>query len=547
MAKLHRAFGLQSRIIALFVALMLLAQGGGVLLLSTAGVSAARKTIGDELDTGERVFHRLIEQRTVQLTQSARIVSADFAFREAIASNDRETVESVLHNHGDRIGAAFMMVLGLDGRIVADTHEGGVGKAFAHPRLLASAVRDGQVAAMLMLDDGLYQVVLVPVLAPLPIAWLAMGFAVNDSFAGDLSHLTGLQVSFGAAGRNGAWSLQASTLSTGVRMPFARLVETGALRRDLAEVDLAGEQYLTRLVDMPATDADEVVAALQEPLEAALAPFRRLQRQLTLVSIVSVLLCAAASVFIAGGIARPVRHLANVARRIAAGDYSVTPPAHGADEIRDLGNAFRTMQEGLAARESRILELAYRDTLTGLPNRALFADRLQQALAAAARAGAPMGVLLMDVDHFKYVNDTLGHPIGDMLLREMAQRLLGVARRETDTVARLGGDEFVVLLPGVAIEGARTVARQVLTALEAPMSLDGHVVDCRVSIGIASYPEHGDTTAALLRHADVAMYTAKRNQIGISVYDPQDDEHGRERLSLMSELRRAVEHNQLTL
>jgi diguanylate cyclase (GGDEF)-like protein len=253
------------------------------------------------------------------------------------------------------------------------------------------------------------------------------------------------------------------------------------------------------------------------------------------------------SVVMARGITRPLQQLAEIARRIAAGDYSAPTPPPGAGEIGDLTLAFHSMQDGLAARESKIMDLAYRDTLTGLPNRALFSDRLQQALRMAPRLNTSVSVLLMDVDHFKYVNDTLGHQIGDLLLREVADRLTDIVRRESDTVARLGGDEFVVLLPSDDVEGARRVARNVQNALEAPMTLDGHVVDCRVSIGLASYPDHGDSATTLLRRADVAMYTAKRLGNGFAVYDDRDDQDSRARLSLMGELRRAVEHDELVL
>src|SRR5207237_9951525 len=125
-------------------------------------------------------------------------------------------------------------------------------------------------------------------------------------------------------------------------------------------------------------------------------------------SLLGVVVSIVASAIIARGIARPVRDLANVARRIAAGDYSAPPSAARSDEIGELASAFRTMQEGIASRESHIMDLAYRDTLTGLPNRALYAYRLDEALATAAPTGASVAVLLMDLDHFKYVNETLG-------------------------------------------------------------------------------------------------------------------------------------------
>src|SRR5262249_8397845 len=161
---------------------------------------------------------------------------------------------------------------------------------------------------------------------------------------------------------------------------------------------------------------------------------------------------------------------------IAAGNYSALPPVTRADEIGALGAAFRTMQNGLVARETRIMDLAYRDALTGLPNRALFSDRLDHALNNAARLSIPLAALVMDLDHFKYVTATLGHPIGDMLLREVAARLQRVVEHPTNTVARLGGDEFAILLPGDTAADARRIAAQIVQALWAQTMLDGHVV-----------------------------------------------------------------------
>ena len=153
----------------------------------------------------------------------------------------------------------------------------------------------------------------------------------------------------------------------------------------------------------------------------------------------------------------------------------------------------------------------------------------------------------MDLDHFKYVNDTLGHPIGDLLLRETAARLQSVATDEVDIVARLGGDEFALLLPGRDIDGARRFADAIKHALELPTTLQGHVVDVRASIGIAVFPEHGDEGSTLLRRADIAMYAAKRDNCGVAVWDENEDKHSSDRLSLLSDLRKAVDNDELTL
>src|SRR5438128_8124909 len=216
------ARSLQTRIIALFLLLMVLVQVGGFVLINTVGMAAARKTAGDELVAGARVFDRLLEQDTQRLIQGARLLSADYAFREAIATGDADTVNSVLSNHGKRIEADLMMLVGVDKHIIADTIGAPTGDAFPFPKLLNEAEGSQQAAAMVSLRGRLYQLVIVPVLAPLPVAWVAVGFAVNDALAHELNRLTQLQVSFLTRDGVQSWRLQASTLSTESRAGLMR-------------------------------------------------------------------------------------------------------------------------------------------------------------------------------------------------------------------------------------------------------------------------------------------------------------------------------------
>ncbi|HLZ36842.1 MAG TPA: GGDEF domain-containing protein [Mycobacteriales bacterium] len=158
--------------------------------------------------------------------------------------------------------------------------------------------------------------------------------------------------------------------------------------------------------------------------------------------------------------------------------------------------------------------LALHDALTGLPNRVLLKDRTTQALAAATRSGARVGLLLLDLDRFKEINDTLGHHCGDDLLVQVGPRLRGVLR-EADTIARLGGDEFVVLLPDLATEAdAFAVADKLLAGLHEPFVLDGVTLDVEASMGVTVAPEHGDSFEVLLQRADIAMYVAKETHTG---------------------------------
>ena len=539
---------LQTRILALFLLLIFVVQVGGFVLINTVGGNAARSTVGAEVVAGARVFDRLLEQDAQRLVQGARLMAADYAFREVIATGDHDTIGSVLVNYGKRIEAPLLMIVGLDQKVLGDTLDSDVGRPFTLPGLLEQAQVWEQASTMVVLRGQLYQLVVVPVLAPVPIAWAVVGQPVNDVLAQDLLRLTRLDVTFFSRRYNDGWKLQASTLPPEDRRTL--LADMAADR--FAESDADGNTVysdgaITRLIALPPQAGVSVVAVLQEPVYSALEPFRRLQGQMALISLLGAIISVFASIFIARGIARPVHDLAEVALRIAAGDYSTAPPVSRSDEIGDLANAFRNMQEDIASRESRIMDLAYRDGLTQLPNRALYNDRLDAALAIAAPRGMPVAVLLMDLDHFKDVNDTLGHPIGDLILRAVSSRLELLLKRPTDTVARLGGDEFAILLPGDDAVKAERVAKTILHALEMPMTPEGHVVDVRASIGVAVFPEHGSERSTLLRHADAAMYAAKRKNLGIALWDDRYDQHSKERLSLMSGLRKAVDEDELVL
>ncbi len=197
--------------------------------------------------------------------------------------------------------------------------------------------------------------------------------------------------------------------------------------------------------------------------------------------------------------------------------------------------------------EEALEHQALHDALTGLPNRSLLHDRLQQAIEVGRRGEQSMALLMMDLDRFKDVNDTFGHHAGDVLLGAVAVRLRSELRA-SDTVARLGGDEFAIVLAGVDGEGgAERAARKLLRALELPFQVEGESLHIGASIGMALFPDHGADGDLLMRHADIAMYVAKRAGSGCSLYSPDEDTHSPNRLALVGELRHAAELGQFEL
>lgn len=196
--------------------------------------------------------------------------------------------------------------------------------------------------------------------------------------------------------------------------------------------------------------------------------------------------------------------------------------------------------------EEAMQHQALHDALTGLPNRTLFYDRLEVAMRGSDREHKPLSILLLDLDRFKEINDTLGHHMGDQVLQEVAKRLETVLRA-TDTVARLGGDEFIMLLPGANSDQAFSVISKISNAFTTDFIIDGNALNIEVSIGVTAYPEHGGDPHTLIRRADVAMYAAKNNGTGSAVYDVKTDSHSPSRLSLIGELRRGIERSELLL
>jgi diguanylate cyclase (GGDEF)-like protein len=185
------------------------------------------------------------------------------------------------------------------------------------------------------------------------------------------------------------------------------------------------------------------------------------------------------------------------------------------------------------------------DQLTGLPNRSLFRDRAAQAILTARREGGNATVMFLDIDHFKEINDTLGHEAGDLLLTALADRLRE-QMRANETLARLGGDEFGILCGGSATD-AVVLAERLHAALQEPFVVCELPLEIALSIGIATTPDHGDDADTVLRHADVAMYLAKAAHAGTAVYDEDQDSNDAARLALAGELRRAIEHDELVL
>ncbi|MBS0420785.1 MAG: EAL domain-containing protein [Proteobacteria bacterium] len=532
------------------VATLLVVELCSFALVNASGSRNATAKVEGELEVGQRVFERLMHENAQVLSQSARILTADVAFREAVASGDPAAIAAALANQEQQIGAGALLYVDLAGRVVAGTLEQGrVPREFEYRKLLERATITGAATSIEVVARHGWQLVAIPIRASPQSGWVVIGVAVDRGFARDLRQLTALDVSFFAEGLGAGgegWTSVASTLDAGGDNELRRQLPLLSIPDGTHIVSIHDADTQARLISLTTTGGRRIVAVLHRPLSAALSASDRTRTDLILLAFLSLVVAVVGSVWITSNMTQPLNSLAHAAARMAAGDYSAEVDVQRADEIGSLANSLDHMREGIAEREKRLLTLAYQDQLTGLANRAQFSELLSAAIAAARPGTDTVAIFVMDLDRFKYVNDTLGHGVGDHVLRQVAGRLVN-AVPASGCVARLGGDEFAVLLTGVAATTVVDCAKTLLAALEKPVLYEGQPLDVGTSVGIARFPQHGRDAQTLVRNADVAMYVAKRNKSGLAIYNAYYDSTQQEHLSLLGELRRAVEHNELQL
>ena len=533
------------RLVGLSLLLLLIVQAAGFAVVRATIDRNARAQIAQALDLDENVWRRLLEQNAEKLRQGSALLAADYGFRSAVNSGDEETIQSVLENHGSRIGAAVTALLGTDLQLRAASLSGSMASfpATLHALVppLAARPQGSQIAVM----DGVpYQFVMVPLRAPVVIGWVLMGFPVNQTLADEMRQLLSVHVALVVKGADGAAKVPVSTLPPG---PLALLQSQGVPSGELQTLE---GTLLARAIRLD-SQGGEVQALLLRSVDEVLAPYRQLQVLLAIITVGGVLLFAMGTGLVAQRLTTPLRSLLAATRRLSRGEYDV-PLEHTdrSDEIGNLARSFDHMRVDIAAQQSEVRRLAYWDRLTGLPNRERFREAVVSAIAQSADSVAPrpsLAVLTLDLDRFKHVNDVLGYAFGDRLLQAVAERLRQQVPEPGHMIARLGGNEFAVLLQGADAATAQATALRITHSFEAPLAFADQTVDLSAGIGIACWPRDADDADTLLSRSEIAMYAAKRQLSGAQQYDPSFDSASTQTLSLLTELRHAVEHHELRL
>ncbi|MEJ0006506.1 MAG: EAL domain-containing protein [Steroidobacteraceae bacterium] len=495
-----------------------------------------------ELRSGAAAVQNSIHQRAVLLSSTVAVLAADIGFKEAVVDHDPETMLSAASEHSQHISWDLVAFMDADGRLLTSNSPYVKTHAKAVEGLINSLAGRRDNVHLVAVGDHLYQLVVTPIKAPDTIAWMAMGFAVDDALAANLREDVGTQVSV-LAGDGVHWNLVASTLPAEDRVALALGHDQAISSMTSQSREFGRHDYLTYAFRLNDT-AESAVVVLQQPMDEVLAPFRSQRNALLAIGGTALGAALGIALLLGRGATRPIQELVRAARRIQAGTYDKDVNVRGGDEFRSLAATFNTMQQNIAEREARISHDAHHDALTGLPNRVYAEKHLDEMLRTTP--APPVALILLEVVNFGEINASLGHHVGDEALRETARRLRQNCG-EYDLTARLGSAQFLVVARGCTLSRATLLAEQLVGSLRAGFSLLAVSLDLDVNAGTCCAPDHGNGAEDLLRHVHTALEDAGEARGRIASYRPGREDDLRRRLALAGDLRGAIERDELTL
>ncbi len=533
---------LRTRLAVLYAGLFAIGFVTVALVAQAVIESQAQRSVTAELSTSGTVYDRLWAMRERSLASSADVLARDFGFRSAVASADRATIASALVSLKARAGVSHAAVVGLDGSVTGA--DGALAGAIA---ALPFTLTDGRRDAVVAVGHDTYRLIESPILAPTEIGWVVFAVRLDAGEMHALEKLSAIPLVATIMQRDGNGHWRAADGSVAPNKAIDDLIAHSGATRLMATLDLAGGRAFAIARPLAGPEGPPQAALLlRYPTALALAPFRPIQVGIVLAGLIVMLLVVLGSLRLARTIAMPIAALQRAAQMLEEGTRTEVASV-GSDEIGQLAESFNRMSAGIVDREHRITHLAFHDSLTDLPNRTFFRQSLDQSIARLARSGDRVAVLCLDLDGFKGINDTLGHPVGDALLRHVAAILLDLA--PDGLVARLGGDEFAIILSEAFCDDRpRALAQKILDALSEPLDVDGHSIPTGVSLGIAIGPNDGADADQLLKNADLALYRAKQDGRGVfRFFEIGLDQAARARRQLELDLRAALKTGQFAL
>ncbi len=543
------------RIALYFIGLLAAVQLITHFVVHDANMRIASAHTADQLNRGERVLRRLIEERGASSRQAVRILVADFAFRKAVAAGDPATMQSALDNHGARLRSDIGFVVSDSKQVIARFGLPKSTSSDAIAEVIQNIERKEDVPWVALIDGRAILFAVAPILMPDANGWAAFGSVLDDRVATDLKGLTDLDISFLATSVAGQYQISGSTLAPSERAQLqTRLARGQAPAGEWPEIDLDGHPYATsgfsldgdaRLKNAPDASAAVLV---QKSVEQSTGPFKHLSLILSVVSLVGAFAGILCSVWIARAIAKPIQVLTEVTNRIRRGEKAVAVPMHFKGEIGELATGFVQMNLEIDKREEEILRLAFVDPLTQLANRAGLMQAVEQmAVQARAADSSWVAIVSLDIARLQQINDSLGFSVGDQVIKAVAERLKNFSQAE-EVVARIEGDGFAWLMVDKQVADIDLRLRSLLDEFASdPINIENHTIDVQLHAGWAASRATEKNADELFRRAEIALHVASMRRLSPVRHDQSMDVDSSSQLGLLSELRRAVINDELVL
>lgn len=520
---------LRSQLTLLLVALLvLLALVTGYATLNTMRQDSEQQA-RQILNVATNVFRQTLQVRSDQLSDSVRLLASDFGFRQAVATAEQATIQSVLENHGARINANLALLFAPDGRLLSSTlplaDNTTLQQSFQQARAQQGAFTD-----IVSIEQQAYQIVLVPVRAPQIVAWVGMGFVLGEQLALQIQAITGLEVSFSQLDVN-EQRILVSTLSAASLAAVKQQLTPLLLNEALLEIDLP-QNYIAQAFSLD--QKQQLWAFLHLPNERWLSNYQQLRNQLLHIFSVGLALALITAFIYTRSVTKPLDQLVEFAAAIGKGSKSA-PPSVKLAEIALLANTLSLMRSAIFQREAELKQQAERDTLTGLGNRLAIDKQLPLLFNAASGQ-----VLQLNIAKFKYINDSFGFSNGDLLLQQLAQRML--SNTQVRFCARLGADEFLLALTPSATAQDRT---ELIQLLGQSFNLAGSVITLPLVCGCYYYQQGENDVNKVLRRLDIALNFAKQQGMPLAIYQRGQDESHQRELTIIRDLPLALSSGQM--
>lgn len=534
----------RSRILALVLGLVTLVLAAMSISIAVRARAEAQQQVSLQLQTAADTAREALKFRGSRLANAVDVLTRDFGFREAVATGDKPTLLSAVENQRARINADLLIVLSPQGRPIVSTLGSLSARTEKDLESLIESDPDGEILQLYRLVDGHpYQLVIAPVLAPNAVGWAAMGFALDDDVAADMSRLLGVDVSFVADDEGEGSPYLATSVPKEQHRPFDALRNSPATTPFLV---MAGNDKILTWTNPIRSANGHLTLVLQRSLASALRPYQNVRNSVLAIGVVLLAIASALAIWLSRNTTKPVEDLTKAAERLEAGDYSVEVPRTGTTELRGLASAFRAMRTAVADREATIRYQATHDALTGLPSRARMAEIIDDLLKGSQGEHPTVMLCLIEIQQFQSIIGSFGHDAADEVLREVARRLIQAMGKQ-DRVGRIGTDRFLALLESVDAARVAAAAEAIVEPLHGSFEYAGVALQLEIRAGVVISRADGKHAAELLPRADLALYRAKDAGSTIGFYRAGDDSSHRHRLAILGELKSAIASNELEL